>query len=140
MNIPNTPPPIRVGSAAIVLDWEGRVLLGVRAKEPNRGKWVLPGGKVEPFETLAEAVAREVLEETTIKIKVGEVATLREIIVPPSEHRLIVFHWARALSSIPTAASDLSEVGLFTPAETRQLSLSDVVESVLLEVGFLKSS
>src|SRR4051812_43060202 len=44
----------RVGSAVIVIDGES-VLLGVRNKEPHRGKWVLPGGKIRPFESIDDA-------------------------------------------------------------------------------------
>lgn len=37
-------------------------------KKPRRGWWVAPGGKMEPFETIEEAVIREYEEETGLKI------------------------------------------------------------------------
>lgn len=57
---------------AIIRDAAGRLLL-VRHK-PERGgfwqgKWICPGGKLEPGETLAEGVLREVAEETHLEIK-----------------------------------------------------------------------
>ncbi len=56
---------------AVVLDDAGRLLLVRRGREPSRGLWSLPGGRVEPGETDADAVAREVLEETGLAVDVG---------------------------------------------------------------------
>lgn len=56
----------RLAVSACLFDPEGRVLLVKRGNEPYAGRWSLPGGRVEADETLAEAVHREVLEETGI--------------------------------------------------------------------------
>lgn len=56
---------------AIVRDDLGRVLLVRRRHAPGRGLWSLPGGRVEPGESDAEAVAREVREETGLEVAVG---------------------------------------------------------------------
>ena len=58
---------------AVVLDDAGRLLLVRRGREPSRGLWSLPGGRVEPGESDAVAVAREVLEETGLLVEVGAV-------------------------------------------------------------------
>ena len=55
----------------VVHDEAGRVLLILRATEPGRGQWSVPGGRVEPGESEVEAVAREVLEETGLVVAVG---------------------------------------------------------------------
>ena len=47
----------------------GQRLLWLRRNlEPKRGLWAIPGGFREPGETLAEAAAREVLEETGVHL------------------------------------------------------------------------
>jgi 8-oxo-dGTP diphosphatase len=64
-------PALAVG--AIVVH-EGRLLLVRRLRPPAAGTWTVPGGRVEPGETLTEAVAREVLEETGLTVEVGDLA------------------------------------------------------------------
>jgi ADP-ribose pyrophosphatase YjhB (NUDIX family) len=59
---------------AIVFDASGRLLLIRRGHEPAKGRWSVPGGKVEPGETDAEAVVREVAEETGLTLRVGDLA------------------------------------------------------------------
>lgn len=39
----------RVGSAFLVRDEANRILLGKRNKDPQRGNWVIPGGKMTIF-------------------------------------------------------------------------------------------
>nr|WP_312864428.1 NUDIX domain-containing protein [Saccharopolyspora phatthalungensis] len=56
---------------AIIHDPRGRLLLVKRAHQPGKGKWSLPGGRVEPGETDHSAVQREVREETGLSVTVG---------------------------------------------------------------------
>ncbi len=50
---------------------DGRLLVVQRGQEPGLGQWSVPGGRVEPGETVAQACAREVLEETGVVVDVG---------------------------------------------------------------------
>jgi 8-oxo-dGTP diphosphatase len=59
-------------AGAVVRDDAGRLLLVRRAHEPGLGTWSLPGGRIEPGESAAEAAAREVREETGLDVAVGE--------------------------------------------------------------------
>ena len=52
-----------------VLTTDHRVLLIKRGNEPGYGKWSLPGGYVDRYEIVEEAVAREILEEVGLQIK-----------------------------------------------------------------------
>jgi ADP-ribose pyrophosphatase YjhB (NUDIX family) len=67
-----------IGVAGIVFDAQGRVLLIQRATPPQQGLWHVPGGKLEPGESLVEACRREVLEETGVQIEVQRLLALVE--------------------------------------------------------------
>lgn len=53
---------------AIATDPDGQVLLLVRANDPGRGMYGLPGGFADPGETAEEALQREVLEEVQLEV------------------------------------------------------------------------
>jgi 8-oxo-dGTP diphosphatase len=55
----------------IVKDERGRLLLIKRGHEPGAGLWSLPGGRIEPGETDAEALVREMHEETGLLVEPG---------------------------------------------------------------------
>lgn len=97
----------RVSARAVVVDQDGRVLL-VRHSAEGREFHVLPGGRVEPGETAAEAAAREVLEETGRRVRVGALLWVREYL--PERHPGNPHHRTRMqqlqlyFSARPTAA------------------------------------
>src|SRR3954466_6319036 len=74
------PPPAVFCVGAVVRDTAGRLLLIRRGHEPSRGLWSLPGGRVEPGETLEQAVVREVHEETGLEGRVG--APIGSVLIP----------------------------------------------------------
>jgi len=58
-----------VGVGGVVIE-NGRALLIRRGSEPLRGHWSIPGGTLELGESLQEGVARELLEETNLQVRV----------------------------------------------------------------------
>ena len=110
---------------AVVTDPDGRLLLVLRGREPGAGLWSIPGGKVEPGESLVEAVRREVVEETALDVAVGEyVGTVER---PALDGDVFVIHDYRAAPA-PGAATfavragdDAADAGWFPPAEVRAL-------------------
>lgn len=126
----------RIGSAAIVRDGD-RILLGRRAKDPGRGNWILPGGKIEPFETIKDAVCRELREETGLEITVDGPIGAFEIVNPPTQHRIILYHWASPVGGTLTPSSDVDELRYVTKEELATMSITGVVAEVLKHVGWL---
>jgi ADP-ribose pyrophosphatase YjhB (NUDIX family) len=63
---------------ALIHDGHGRLLLVLRGKDPGRGLWSVPGGKVEPGEDDDTAVRREVTEETALTVTVGRLVGVVE--------------------------------------------------------------
>lgn len=85
----------------IVHDDTGRLLLIRRARPPAAGLWSLPGGRVQPAETPADAVARELREETGLRVLPGALAgTVRR-----GAYRIHDYH-CTLLGGTPRAADD----------------------------------
>ena len=70
-----------IGVGALILR-RGRILMAQRGKEPLKGWWSLPGGALETGERLADAVRREVREETGLEIEPLSVFEIFERIMP----------------------------------------------------------
>jgi 8-oxo-dGTP diphosphatase len=83
-------PELAVGAVVV---HAGCLLLVRRGSPPAAGLWSVPGGRVEPGETLTEAVAREVREETSLDVEAGELLGWVERRTG-GHHYLIVDFWA----------------------------------------------
>ena len=56
---------------AVVHDDAGRLLLVRRGQDPHRGRWSVPGGRIEAGESPEQAIEREVREETGLSVRAG---------------------------------------------------------------------
>ena len=126
--------PFLAASAAIVRD--GKILVVRRARSPANGLYTLPGGVVEVGETLMEAVAREVREETALEIEPVALAGFRETIVRDADsrverHFIILCFAARWRAGEPVLNEELDEARWLDPAELASLpttpGLADIV-------------
>lgn len=130
----------RLGCAGIITR-DDKFLLGVRAKEPNMGKWILPGGGVNFCETFSETLQREIKEEASINIKVNDLFNIYELIDKPNEHRVIIYMKGEYISGDINPNSDLSEVKFLSKDEIKKLDekklISSFVRGVLIDAGIL---
>ena len=69
---------IEVAGSAIIEDGEGKILLVKSPKWHN--KWTMPGGHIEPGETIVDAQLREAEEEVGLKLKFVDIITFGELI------------------------------------------------------------
>lgn len=120
-----------VGVGAIVFDDAGRVLLVERGRPPSQGQWSVPGGKLEPRETLAQAVAREVLEETGLVVEVGTLACVIERF-GDDHHFVLLDYFARVCGGRLGAASDARAARFVAFDELPALPLTEGLADVLV--------
>ncbi len=101
-----TGPELCVG-AVVVRD--GDILLIRRASPPGRGRWSLPGGRVQAGESLAEAARRELEEETGLAGEVGKAVGWTELI-GRRRHYVVVDFWVSVPpGATPTAGTDATD-------------------------------
>jgi 8-oxo-dGTP diphosphatase len=111
------------GVSAVVRDDAGRVLL---ARRSDNGRWSLPAGVVDPGEQPADALLREVYEETGVRVaidRVGGVAT-HPVVYPNGDvcEYLNVWFRCRAVGGTPTVDGDESlAVAWFDPDDLPEL-------------------
>lgn len=71
----------KVGVGTVIFNDQNEILLIKRKKKPEANHWSIPGGKVDWFETLEEAVIREIKEETGLDIQVKELLCVTDHIL-----------------------------------------------------------
>lgn len=103
-----------------VLERDGKVLLALRALEPRRGFWDLPGGFADETEDPRDTVRREFREETGLEIEPVE---LLRIDIEPYEHRHVfsVTFIVRG-DGEPVAADDVAELRWFDRDELPEMA------------------
>ncbi|HVL64665.1 MAG TPA: NUDIX domain-containing protein [Actinomycetota bacterium] len=128
--------PIVAVGAVVVAD--GRLLMVRRGRAPAVGRWSLPGGRVEHGEKLADAVAREVREETGLTVDVAELVGVFEVTAP--EHFVILDYRAHASAPLrPTPAGDAAEARWVPLDEICELECTPGFVETLTRWGILPS-
>ncbi len=132
--------PLLAVSAAVFRD--GRVLIAKRGRPPLDGIWSLPGGLVEPGETLAEAAAREVFEETGVEAEILGVADIVELIRRDGDgaverHYVIVSFAARRLSGEGETSEEAAEIAWLDPDALDGLAMTQGTPAVIAKAAAL---
>jgi 8-oxo-dGTP diphosphatase len=100
-----------VVGVGVVVWRQDQFLLIRRGKEPNKGQWSIPGGAQKLGETIFEAAAREVLEETGLRVTVNRLVDVVDGIMPDEKggiryHYTLVDVVAESMEGEPVAADD----------------------------------
>jgi 8-oxo-dGTP diphosphatase len=135
--------PILAVTAAIIRD--GKVLIVRRARPPAGGLYTLPGGGVEPGETLFEAVMREVREETALEVEPVGIAGYREAIGRDAggrveRHYVILPFAARWLAGEPVLNEELSEAMWLDPPDIAGLETTAGLAEIIAAAMTLLAS
>ncbi|WP_433350533.1 NUDIX hydrolase [Microtetraspora malaysiensis] len=117
---------------AIVRDPVGRLLLVRRGHPPGEGLWSLPGGRVEPGESDAEAVRRELREETGLDGAVGLLAGTVLRAGPAGVTYEIHDYLVTAADGHLTPGDDAADARWYAPAELVRLPLTDGLVDALV--------
>jgi 8-oxo-dGTP diphosphatase len=116
---------------------EDQILLIRRGRGPAEGFWSLPGGRVESGETLAEAVVRELREETGLQGVCGRLVGWAERI-GADYHFVILDFWVTIVAgSEPAAGTDAAEAAWVPLGQVAELALTDGLAEFLHEHGIL---
>jgi ADP-ribose pyrophosphatase YjhB (NUDIX family) len=112
------------------------VLLVKRGHEPLKGHWSLPGGTVELGESLAAALAREVLEETGLLVEVGPVVEVVDRVQRSSDgavdyHDVIIDYACRVRGGRLERGSDADDVRWVSPEELSALGVTETATAVV---------
>jgi 8-oxo-dGTP diphosphatase len=128
-----------VGVHALIIK-DGCVLLVKRDKEPNKGMWIIPGGRVELGETYSETLHRELMEECSIKIEVVSRLDVMDYILHDEQgrtkyHFILIYLLAQYKSGIVRAQSDAAEARWVLLDKIRELETHPHLPSLLKKAG-----
>lgn len=123
-----------LGVAAVILR-EGKVLLVKRGRQPRKGAWSLPGGRVEVGETLHHALQREVREETGLEVTVGPLLELVELVERDADlvlhHFVVADYLCMCDAGSPVAGDDAADVAWIALDDFEHYALDAVAQRVI---------
>jgi 8-oxo-dGTP diphosphatase len=121
---------------------EGRVLIAERRKPPLTGVFTLPGGMVEPGETLESAARRELLEETGLEAQIAGFTRHVEIIDADKAgrvrfHAVVCPFAARWVSGEPAPNEEIGRLLFIDPSEIGRYPTTQGLGEVIRRAGLL---
>ncbi len=131
-----------VGVGCVIID-NGRALLIRRGSQPLPGEWSIPGGMLELGETLEEGVARELLEETGLTVRVLDLIEVFDRIYfestagatggkkGPRFHYVIVDYLCERLAGQAAAGSDVTDLVFASEEDLGKYNLTETAIRIL---------
>jgi 8-oxo-dGTP diphosphatase len=140
-NKPLSAPQVAIG--AVVIE-NNRILLVERGKEPNKGKWAIPGGSVHLGETLREAAEREIKEETGLRIKAKDPIYVFDYIERRKKgrvrfHYVIIDFSAELIGGRLHPSDDARDAGWFTPGQVQNMEITESTGEFLRRIRFIST-
>jgi 8-oxo-dGTP diphosphatase len=134
----------KVGVGVIVLDG-AQVLLIQRGKPPRMGEWSLPGGHLEPGETLRAAASREVQEETGLSVLVRDLVDVVDLIDVAADgsiahHYALIDYWADVVCGTLAAGDDAAKAQWFNLDDIGTLGMWDKTIEVIFKAAALRDA
>lgn len=128
------PPLPGIGVSGIAFNANNDVLLIKRNQAPASGLWSIPGGKLEPGESLASCCQREFFEETAVHVEVGHIVAVVERKLE-GFHYVIIDFLVRLIDEqnvTPVAQSDVADARWVRLAELNNYPLVDGLNAIIL--------
>lgn len=92
---------IRVGAIALLKNDKDEILMMLRNREPAKGCWAIPGGKVELYERLEDTIKREMKEELGVEIEVTKfLCNVQDINQEEEQHWIMPVYEAKVIEGI----------------------------------------
>ena len=118
---------LRLGCTAAIFDEQGQIFL---TRRTDNGQWCLPGGGMEPGESVAEACEREVWEETGLRVRVvrlvGVYSHPDQLVVYPDGNKahIVALHFeAEIIDGAPALSDETTDFGYFAVEELAALDM-----------------
>jgi len=126
--------------ASALIEKDGKFLLVKEILEDSKEYWIIPGGKVEFGETLAEALKREIKEEIDVDIEVLKFIDFKESIHRETNyHTVIFFFLARLMNENLVLDEKIVDAKFFTLEQAKNLNLVDTARWILENYAKLKT-
>jgi ADP-ribose pyrophosphatase YjhB (NUDIX family) len=118
-----------VGVGALIIRGD-RIVLVERGREPQKGKWSLPGGALETGETISEGLCREVQEETGLDVRLIQLVEIFERIVRDSRgdveyHYVLLDYLCRVRAGRLRASDDSADARWVPRSEVHRYPLTE---------------